>query len=183
MSTPKDKNKTPEPIKQDEQQENLSPKEQAENPETLFLDKIADLEDKLLRNIAEMDNLRKRVAKELDDARKYSIASLVKDLIDTVENMHRAIESIDKAELNNDPLVKSIYDGVEMTMTSMMGAITKHGVKRINPLGEDFDHNNHQAIGQIETTEHPSGSVAQVIQAGYVLGDRLLRPALVMVAK
>lgn len=165
--------------------EEISPEVAEQQPaiDNSVVDKIAELEDRLLRNVAEMDNLRKRTAKELDDARKYSVASMVKDLIDTVENMHRAIESIDQTSLNNDPIAKSIYDGVEMTKTSMMSALVKHGVKRISPLGEEFDHNNHQAIGQIETTDYPAGSVAQVVQAGYILGDRLLRPALVMVAK
>jgi len=157
--------------------------EQEVSEDSALPDKIMELEDKLLRNIADMDNLRKRTAKELDDARKYAIASMVKDLIDTVENMHRAIESIDKAALNSDPIAKNIYDGVEMTRASMMSVLAKHGVKRISPLGEEFNHNHHQAIGQAEAEGCASGSVAQVVQAGYILEDRLLRPALVMVAK
>ncbi len=148
-----------------------------------LIEKVAELEDRLLRNVADMDNLRKRTIKEMEDIKKYSITSLVKDLIDTLENTYRAIDSLDKVSINNDQVAQSILSGIEMIRDSMLSVLTKHGVKRNFPLGEVFDHNLHQAIGHQESSEFESGTVSQVIQAGYTLDDRLLRPAMVMIAK
>lgn len=145
--------------------------------------RIEELENEMLRYGADMDNLRKRTAKELDDTRKYAVSTMVKDLIDTIENLYRAIDSIDKDSLEKDPIAKSIYDGVVMTQNSLMGVMSKHGVQRISPLGEAFNHDHHQAIGHVATSDYPQDYVAQVVQAGYILGDRLLRPALVMVVQ
>lgn len=176
----KDKVKQPPQENKQAEPEILEKEEEIGNE---LLDKIAELEDKLLRNVAEMDNLRKRTSKEMDDMKKYSISSFAKDLIDAVENMHRALDSIDQEKLASDPSFKNIYDGVHMTKLSMMSVLEKHGVKRIFPANQLFDHNHHQAIGQSEDSGLESGYVAQVVQAGYTLSDRLLRPALVIVAK
>jgi molecular chaperone GrpE len=175
------KNKA-DPVEQPDNKEEPKTVEK-EDLQNELLAKVESLQDKLLRNIAEMENVRKRASKEIEEMKKYSVSSLVKDLIDVSENIHRALESIDQEKLSSDPAFKSIYDGIDMTKSSMMSILEKYGVKRIFPANEPFDHNHHQAIGQSEDSGLESGYVAQVVQAGYILRDRLLRPALVIVAK
>jgi len=151
---------------------------------TAALEAAADFKDKLLRTLAEMENLRKRTEREVADARLYGITGFARDVVTAVDNMHRALTTID-TELRElgDAKVIAMIEGVELTERELLKAIEKHGVKKFSPEGEKFDPNVHQAMYEVQDSELPPGHVAQVIQAGYMLGDRVLRPALVAVTK
>lgn len=137
----------------------------------------------LLRMAAETENIRKRGAREKEEAHKYSISKFANDLIEVLENLYRAEASIDTEQLESNRTLKQIFSGVELTKKTLIDVFEKHGLKRIDPTGEQFNHEFHQAITQIPSKTHKNGEVVQVIQAGYTLNDRLLKPALVAVAK
>ena len=145
--------------------------------------KISELENLILREKAENENIRKRFIKELEDAHKYAISGFTRDLIDGLENLYRAVESMASLITDNNEQVKNLYDGISMTKKTLLTAFEKNGVMRIYPLNELFDHNYHQAISQIEDNERQNNTVVQVIRAGYKIKDRLLQPALVTVSK
>lgn len=146
-------------------------------------EEVAKLTEQVMRLAAENENLRKRQAKELEEAHKYGTTKFARDLIEVLENLHRAEESFDKEAIMQDENLKKIFEGVELTKKSLSDVFGKWEITRIHPLDEDFNHDFHQAITQVPTSEKPEGTVVQVIQAGYVMKDRLLRPALVAVAK
>ncbi|MFI4984060.1 MAG: nucleotide exchange factor GrpE [Rickettsiales bacterium] len=154
-----------------------------EHDDSKLLAEIAALKDQVVRMAAETDNLRKRNAKELEEANKYGITKFARDLIEVLENLHRAETSVSSELLEQDPALKQIFSGVELTKKSLIDAFEKWGIKRIDPMGEAFNHDFHQAITHVPSPTQPEGSVVQVIQAGYIIQDRLLRPALVAVAK
>jgi len=142
----------------------------------------AEFKDKALRTLAEMENLRKRTEREVADARLYGNASFARDVLAVADNMQRALDAIEP-ELRNDAKVNSLIEGVELTERELLKVLGKHGVKKFSPDGEKFDPNVHQAMFEMEHPELPPGHVAQVIQAGYMLGDRVLRPAMVAIVK
>lgn len=144
---------------------------------------IEGLNDKLLRAAAEVQNVKRRADIDVQKARHFSIESFAKDLIGVLDNLYRASESVSEEEAVNDEKLKSIKDGVEITKKEMINALERHGIKRIDPTGEKFNHEFHQAMSQIEQEGVESGVVINTMQAGYVIKDRLIRPALVVVAK
>jgi molecular chaperone GrpE len=144
----------------------------------------AEFKDKLLRTLAEMENLRKRTEREVADARLYGIAGFAREVLAVADNMHRALAAIGpELREHADAKVKALIEGVELTERELLKALEKHGVKKFMPVDEKFDPNVHQAMFELESADVPAGHVAQVIQAGYMIGDRVLRPALVAVAK
>jgi molecular chaperone GrpE len=143
---------------------------------------LGDTRDRLLRALAETENARRRFQREREDAQKYAISGFAKDLLSTVDNLRRALDAVREAEIN-DPRTKSLLDGVAATERELLAAFERHGLRRIDPKGEAFDHNFHQAIFEAERPDTPAGTVVEVLQPGYVLHDRLLRPAMVGVAK
>lgn len=164
------------------QPEQESPKEQ--EPQVVDLaEENQRLQKQLMLLAADYDNYRKRVAKDMEEASKFAITKFAKDLIDVLENLHRAESSIDTAQLETDNTLKQIFTGVELTKKSLIDIFERYGIVRIDPIGEEFNHDLHQAIAQIPTNKHPVGTVVQVIQAGYTLHGRLIRPALIAVAK
>lgn len=148
-----------------------------------LLQEIEKGKEQMLRLAAELENIRRRNAKEVEDANKYAISKFAKDLIEVLENLFRAEASINSEQLENNNTVKQIFSGVELTKKSLIDTFEKYGIKRIDPMGTAFNHDFHQAIVEIPTSQHPAGTIVQVIQAGYIMHDRLLRPALVAVAK
>jgi len=151
---------------------------------TAALEAAAEFKDKLLRTLAEMENLRKRTEREVADARLYGVTGFARDVLAVADNMHRALEtSGPELRATADASVKALIEGVELTERELLKVLERHGVKKFAPDGERFDPNVHQAMYEMETSELPAGHVAQVIQAGYMLGDRVLRPALVAVSK
>ena len=145
---------------------------------------IAGLKDRLLRALAEMENLRRRTEREVADARHYGIASFARDILGVADNMQRAMQALD-AELREkaDSTVKALLDGVELTERELLNVLDKHGIRKIEPLGEKFDPHFHQAMYEVPDASVPAGSIVQVVQPGYVIADRVLRPALVAIAK
>ncbi len=144
--------------------------------------KVTDLNDKLLRTLAELDNVRRRSREELEKSAKFAISGFVSDLVLVVENFFLASDNAPKAEIEKNPAIKNYADAIVMTEKELLKVLEKNQVKRIYPLNQAFDHNFHEAIAQIES-EAEEGTVVQVIQAGYSIADRLIRPALVGVAK
>jgi molecular chaperone GrpE len=144
----------------------------------------AEFKDKLLRTLAEMENLRKRTEREVFDARLYGIAGFARDVLAVADNMHRALDAIgpDLRE-SDDAKVKALIEGVELTERELLKTLEKNGVKKFSPQGEKFDPNLHQAMYEVPTSDLPPGLVADVIQAGYMIGERVLRPAMVAVSK
>jgi molecular chaperone GrpE len=156
----------------------------AEAAEQQAVREAAEYKDKLLRTLAEMENLRRRTEREVADARFYGIANFARDVLGIADNMQRALESAQQ-ELRGsaDPGVKTLLEGVELIERELLKALEKHGVRQFHPQGEKFDPNLHQAMYEVADASVPSGTVAQVIQPGYMIGERILRPALVAVAK
>jgi molecular chaperone GrpE len=145
----------------------------------------AELRDRLLRTLAEMENLRRRTDREVTDSRTYGISSFARDILAIADNMARALQTL-RAELKEraDPGIKALLDGVELTERELSKVLEKHGVRKFEPQPRDkFDPNLHQAMYEVQDPAVPAGTVAQVVQAGYMIGDRMLRPALVAVAK
>ena len=156
----------------------------APKPSTSLDRELADTKDRLLRTLAEMENLRKRTEREVADARAYGISAFARDVLTVADSMHLALEALDtELREKSDSSVKALLDGVELTERALLSALEKHGVKRIEPLGQKFDPNRHQAMYEIEDATVPAGNIVQVIQAGYLIGDRVLRPAMVAVSK
>jgi molecular chaperone GrpE len=143
---------------------------------------LAAARDRLLRALADTENMRKRAQRDRDDAAKYAVQAFAKDMLDVADNLHRALGSAPPEE-ERDELMRNLLTGVAATEREMLAALERHGVKRIDPQGERFDHNYHQAMFEAENTGQPAGTIVQVLQPGYVIHDRLLRPAMVAVAK
>ena len=144
----------------------------------------ADYKDRLLRTLAEMENLRRRTEREIADSRAYGISAFARDILAVADNMDRALGALDK-ELREkaDAGTKALLDGVELTERELLKVLEKHGVKKFEPLGEKFDPNLHQAMYEVPDPSRPAGTIAQVVQPGYMIGERMLRPALVGIAK
>ncbi|HEY4164932.1 MAG TPA: nucleotide exchange factor GrpE [Dongiaceae bacterium] len=143
----------------------------------------AQLKDQLLRAMAETENTRRRAQRERDDAQKYGVTSFAREMLSVADNLHRALEAIPQESLAADEALKTLYDGVSATERQLEAAFEKQSIKRIWPEGDRFDSNQHQAMFEVPGTDKPAGTVVQVLQAGYMIHDRLLRPALVGVAK
>lgn len=143
----------------------------------------AELKDRLLRTLAEVENVRRRGERELNDARQYAIAKFAGDMLGVADNMERALASVPAEARETDEAVKALMEGVELTEKEMLRSLEKHGVKKLDPKGERFDPNFHQAMFEVPDPSVPNGTVAQVVQIGYSIGTRVLRPAMVGVAR
>lgn len=151
---------------------------------SLLVDEAAEVKNKLLRALADMENLRRRTEREVADARQYGIASFARDILGVADNFRRALDAVGpELRAGADAAVASFIEGVELTERELLKALEKNGIRKIEPLGEKFDPNLHQAMYEVPDPSVPSGSVVQVIQPGYVIGERILRPAMVAVAK
>jgi molecular chaperone GrpE len=156
----------------------------APTPSTALEREHADMKDRLLRTLAEMENLRKRTEREIADSRLYSVSSFARDMLNVADNMRRALDAV-PAELraNADPNAKALIEGVDLTERELQKALEKNGIRQFSPQGEKFDPNLHQAMFEVPDPSVPAGSVVQVVQPGYMIGERILRPALVGVSK
>ncbi|MGJ4890210.1 nucleotide exchange factor GrpE [Bradyrhizobium sp. HKCCYLS3077] len=144
----------------------------------------ADARDKMLRTLAEMENLRKRTAREVADARMYGITGFARDVLDIADNLQRALDAVPaETRENADAGLKALIEGVELTERSLLNTLEKNGVKKFDPTGQKFDPNFQQAMYEVPDPSVPSGTVVQVVQAGFMIGERVLRPALVGVSK
>lgn len=144
---------------------------------------IADLTDRLLRAHAEMDNVRKRMEREKLDIAKYAISKFANDVVGTTDNFQRAIQAVPPGAAEQDPALKSLIEGVSMTERAFLQVLERHGVERIEPKGEIFNPERHQAVMEQHNADVAAGTVLNVLQAGFVIEDRVLRPAMVVVAR
>ena len=161
-----------------------TPEAAAADPVAALAKEAADLKDRLLRTLAEMENLRRRTEREVADARTYGIANFARDILAVADNMERALKALDdEIRANAEAGVKSLLDGVELTERELIKAMEKHGIKRLEPQGQKFDPNLHQAMFEIPDESVPACTVVQIMQPGYTIGERVLRPALVGISK
>ena len=145
---------------------------------------IAEARDKTLRTLAEMENLRQRTRREVADAKTYGITGFARDVLDIADNLQRALDAVPaEARAAAGPGLTALIEGVELTERSLLNALEKNGVKRFDPMGQKFDPNFQQAMYEVPDPSVPSGTVVQVVQAGFMIGERVLRPALVGVSK
>ncbi len=144
----------------------------------------AELKDKLLRTLAEMENLRKRTEREVAEARLYGVGSFARDMLAVADNMRRALDAVSpELRASAEPGVKALIEGVELTERELIKALAKNGVRQFTPRGEKFDPNIHQAMFEVPDLSVPAGSIVEVVQPGYMIGERILRAALVGVSK
>jgi molecular chaperone GrpE len=144
----------------------------------------SQLKDRVLRTLAEMENLRRRTEREVSDAKTYAVTGFARDMLTVVDNLARALEHLPaEARAAADPQIQSVIEGVELTARDLEAVLGRHGVKRLDPKGQKFDPNFHQAIFEIPDETLPAGAVSQVVQSGWTIGDRVLRPAMVGVSK
>lgn len=142
------------------------------------------LKDQLLRALADVENMRRRTEREMETARKYGHTGFARDLVGAIDNLARALEAAPKDEASRTTeAIDGLVTGLEMSWTEIQATMERHGVRRISPQGEKFDYNFHQAMFEMPHPDHPPGTVVEVVQHGYVLHDRLLRPAMVGVSK
>jgi molecular chaperone GrpE len=145
---------------------------------------LEDTRGRLLRALADAENLRRRTARELEEARKYAVTGFARELLEVADNLSRALESIPPRARDEIDFIRNLADGVAMTEKALNSCFERHQIAKVTPeLGEKFDHNRHQAMFEVTTDHQAPGTIAQVLQPGYVIADRLLRPALVGVAK
>lgn len=164
-------------------EEEGAPERQVDPVEALKAEN-ADLRDRFLRLAAEMDNLRRRTDREVKDAKSYAVTGFARDMLSVSDNLRRAIETLpDEARASADATMTALIEGVEMTERGMLATLERHGVRKIEAEGQKFDPNFHQAMFEVPNPNVANNTVVQVVQAGYAIGDRVLRPAMVGVAK
>ncbi|MGI9386869.1 MAG: nucleotide exchange factor GrpE, partial [Methyloligellaceae bacterium] len=165
------------------------PAEETSNPESTAAQEadpsaeITELKEHLLRTMADMDNLRKRTEREKAETAKYAISRFAQDILSVGDNIRRAIDAVPSDAIKTDAALKSLLEGVEMTEKELLSTFERHGIKRVDPRGELFDPNIHQAMFELENPDIAAGTIVEVVQSGYMISDRVLRPALVGIAK
>ena len=144
----------------------------------------AELKDRVLRTVAEMENLRKRTERDVSDTRSYAIAGFARDMLEIADNFRRAIDSVpDEVKNGNDPLITNLLAGIDAIERGLLKTFEKHGIRKIEPLGQIFDPHFHEVMFEAPMPGKPAGTIIQLLEPGYTLNDRLLRPARVGVAK
>ncbi|AHF82132.1 MULTISPECIES: nucleotide exchange factor GrpE [Rhizobium] len=166
--------------------ENETAQQEPAQPDPIELLKAenGELRDRYLRLAAEMDNLRRRTEREVKDAKSYSVAGFARDMLAVSDNLRRALDAIPpETKAAADAGLSTLIEGVEMTERAMLSALERHGVRKLEPVGQKFDPNFHQAMFEVPNPDVPNNTVVQVVQAGFTIGERVLRPAMVGVAK
>lgn len=142
-----------------------------------------DLRQQMLRALAEAENVRRRAQRDVSDARQYAVTSFARDLLNVADNFHRAMQAMDAATGEVAPELKGVLDGIHMTERELSAVFERHGIKPIDPAGQRFDPNKHQAVYEVEDASVAAGTVVQVMQLGSMIGERVLRPAMVAVSR
>ena len=142
-----------------------------------------ELKERALRLAAEMENLRRRTAREVQDARSYAVTNFARDMLSVSDNLRRALEAVPVEAKSSNAGLASLVEGVEMTERTMLSTLERHGVKKLSPEGEKFDPNFHEAIFKVPNPDKPADTIVQVVQPGYSIGERVLRPAMVGVSR
>ncbi|MDX1483858.1 MAG: nucleotide exchange factor GrpE [Alphaproteobacteria bacterium] len=156
---------------------------QGEEAEADYKALAAELNDRMLRTAAELENFRRRAEKERQDTAKFAIAAFARDCLTVLDNLRRGLDSVSQEERKENPALETLAAGMELTERELLSTLERHGIVKVDPLGEEFDYDRHQAMFEVEDTTKPSGTVVEVVQPGYLLNDRLLRPAMVGVSK
>ncbi len=143
----------------------------------------AKLRDQWVRAVADAENIRKRAQRDMEDTARYGVTNFARDMVSVLENLTRASESIPAEAASDNELLKTLREGIHLTLQELLSIFEKYGIKRVMPLNQKFDHNLHQAVAQAPREDVPAGTVVQVIQSGYIIHDRLLRPAMVVVSQ
>jgi len=164
-------------------QEDLTEKFDLDEEKISLHAQISDLKDQLLRTMAESENIRKRTLKEVEQAKKYSHISFIRDLVSSVDNLKRALDSVPDDKNDLPEPIKNLILGLEIVEKEIVTTLERHNIKQISPLGEKFDYNFHQAMFEVPTNNSESGVVVEVSQNGYLLYERLVRPAMVGISK
>jgi molecular chaperone GrpE len=159
-------------------EEELTAEEQLQAEVEKALSEAKALQEQYLRTLADMENLRKRTQREKEELAKFANENILREILPVMDNLERAVEHAEQAESS-----EGLLEGVQMTLTQFSQVLDRFGVKPVESLGQTFDPALHQAMGQLETDEYPANTVAQQMQKGYQLNERLLRPAMVMIAK
>ena len=161
-----------------------APEEERSPREAELEAELQDTKERLLRALAETENLRRRNMRDLEEAHKYAISNFARELLEVADNLSRALDAVPPRAREEIEFVRNLADGIALTEKALLTAFERHQIAKVIPeIGEKFDHNRHQAMFEVTTAEQPPGTVAQVLQPGYTIADRLLRPALVGVAK
>ncbi|HXT09488.1 MAG TPA: nucleotide exchange factor GrpE [Roseiarcus sp.] len=168
--------------------ENIDDKPEAAPDPHMVIEKLvaenAELKDRVLRALADTENMRRRSEREAADARAYAVTAFARDLLSVVDNLERALGSLGaESRATGGEALRALAEGVELTANDLTGVLARHGVKRLEPKGEKFDPNFHQAMFEAPSETVPSGAVFEVVQSGWKIGGRVLRPALVGVSK
>ena len=172
-----------EPAGEDDAPESDAPSSDAPPTYEELLSDVASLKDQLLRALAETENVRRRAERDKADLSKYAVANFAREVLGVADNLRRAVEAVDRDAVEGNEDLKNLHVGIEMTRKALEASYERFGIKPIEAMGEKFDHNFHQAMFEVEDPERPEGVVVQEIQTGYMIHDRLLRPAMVGVSK
>ena len=143
----------------------------------------ASFKDRLLRTMAEMENLRRRTEKEVADAKVYGVTAFARDMLSFADNLRRSLDNVPKDVMEGDPALKTFVEGIELTERDFLSRLQRHGVRKLEPKGQKFDPNFHEALFEIPDESVPNGTVAQVMEDGFAIGERVLRPAKVAVSR
>lgn len=176
----------PEPsseLASDEAQDAAAEEQPTPEAEKTPEEEIAELKDKLLRSLAENENLIRRARKDREDASKYAAANFARDMLSVGDNLHRAMEAVPAELRDGDEAVKAFLEGVDLTARELLSTLERHGIQKLSPLGEKFDHDRHEALFEVPTSDAEPGTIVQVVEDGYIIHDRLLRAARVGIAK
>ena len=176
VQTEKEDLKQPDPSEPDPEDDKLPTYEELQT-------EVLELKDQLLRSIAESENVRRRTEREKADSSRYAITNFARSILSVADNLNRALESVSEEACEGSEELKNLYIGIEMTGKEIDNVYEQFGIKAIEALGKKFDHNFHQAMFEVEDLEQPAGVVVQQVQKGYVIHERLLRPAMVAVSK
>lgn len=144
---------------------------------------LGDMRNESLRHLADAENTRKRAARERDDTAKYAVAKMARELLDVADNLSRALQAVAPEQREADPAVKNLFAGVEATERQLQAAFERMGIRKLEALGKTFDPNLHQVVSEVEAPGQEAGTIVQVLQVGYMIHDRLLREAMVAVAR
>jgi molecular chaperone GrpE len=144
---------------------------------------LAEARDRMLRALAETENVRRRLEREREDTARYAISRFAGDLLSVADNLRRALDAVPADAVKKDEFLAKLVDGVGATERTMLNVLEKNGVKKIDPMGQKFDPNFHEVLFELDAPDKPTGTVVQVLEPGYTIGDRLLRPARVAAAK
>ena len=143
----------------------------------------AELNDRMLRAVAELENYRRRAEKERQDTAKFAISAFARDCLTVLDNLRRGLDTVTEQDRSANDALEALAQGMELTERELIATLERHGIVKVDPLGEAFDYDRHQAMFEVDDPSQPAGTVVQVVQPGYLLNDRLLRPAMVGVAK